>query len=94
MVARMKSLRALLAARLASRRPGHDFGWLTRQRGMFSLLGLGEAGLARLRSEYHIYVPPDGRMNVAGISADNVDRVADAVVRCSTGPGRPARPPD
>jgi len=80
MVARMKSLRALLQSRLESRRPGHDFGWLTRQRGMFSLLGLDEQGLARLRSEFHVYVPPDGRINVAGISTDNVDRIADAVV--------------
>ncbi len=79
MVARMKSLRALLQSRLEARRPGHDFSWLTRQRGMFSLLGLGEPGLVRLRSEFHVYVPPDGRINVAGISAGNVDRVADAV---------------
>jgi aspartate aminotransferase len=79
MVARMKSLRALLAARLAARLPGHDFGWLTRQRGMFSLLGLAEADIARLRDQHHVYVPPDGRMNVAGISDANVDYVADAV---------------
>ncbi|HEX9208044.1 MAG TPA: amino acid aminotransferase [Steroidobacteraceae bacterium] len=79
MVTRMKSLRALLQSSLESRRPGQDFGWLTRQRGMFSLLGLDAAGLARLRGEFHIYVPPDGRINVAGISADNVERIADAV---------------
>jgi aspartate aminotransferase len=81
MVARMKALRALFASRLAVRVPGHDFGWLTRQRGMFSLLGLTEAGIARLRDEYHVYVPPDGRMNVAGISDANVDYVADAVAQ-------------
>jgi aspartate aminotransferase len=81
MVARMKSLRALFAARLATRMPGHDFGWVTRQRGMFSLLGLPEADVARLRDEYHIYMPPDGRMNVAGISDANVDYVADAVAK-------------
>ena len=79
MVARMKSLRTLLAARLAARLPGHDFSWLTRQRGMFSLLGLAEADIARLRDQHHVYVPPDGRMNVAGISDANVDYVADAV---------------
>jgi aspartate aminotransferase len=81
MVARMKSLRALLASRLAARRPELDFGWLNRQRGMFSLLGLTEAAIARLRDEDHVYVPPDGRMNVAGISDANVDYVADAVGR-------------
>ena len=81
MVARMKALRALFASRLAARVPGQDFGWLTRQRGMFSLLGLTAAGIARLRDEYHVYVPPDGRMNVAGISDANVDYVADAVAQ-------------
>ncbi len=79
MVSRMKSLRTLLASRLTARLPGHDFGWITRQRGMFSLLGLPEADIARLRDEHHIYMPPDGRVNVAGISEANVDYVADAV---------------
>jgi aromatic-amino-acid transaminase len=46
---------------------------------MFSLLGLAEADIARLRDQHHVYVPPDGRMNVAGISDANVDYVADAV---------------
>lgn len=78
-VVRMKALRALFAARLAARLPDHDFGWVTRQRGMFSLLGLPQADIARLRDEHHIYMPPDGRVNVAGISHANVDYVAEAV---------------
>jgi aspartate/tyrosine/aromatic aminotransferase len=32
-----------------------------------------------LREERHIYMPPDGRLNVAGLSESNVDYVADAV---------------
>jgi aspartate aminotransferase len=79
MVERIKALRGLLAGRLASRRPGQDFSWLTRQRGMFSLLGLTDAGIAELRDKHHVYVPPDGRMNVAGINEANVDYVAEAV---------------
>ena len=84
MVERMKALRALLAGRLAERQPGHDFGWLTRQRGMFSLLGLDAGQLQALREQHHIYVPPDGRMNVAGISELNVDYVADAIASLTT----------
>jgi aspartate aminotransferase len=79
MVTRMKALRALLAERLAQRQPGRDFGWLTRQRGMFSLLGLDDAQLHELRERHHVYVPADGRMNVAGLSELNVDYVADAI---------------
>jgi aspartate/tyrosine/aromatic aminotransferase len=79
MVARMKSLRRLLAGRLAARRADVDFSWLTRHRGMFSLLGLDAAAIARLREQYHVYLPPDGRINVAGVNEANVDRVADGV---------------
>ncbi len=79
MVARMKSLRALLASRLGEQRPDLDFGWLERQTGMFSLLGLDADAIKRLREERHIYVPPDGRMNVAGINDANVDYVADSI---------------
>ncbi|MCE3285694.1 MAG: aromatic amino acid aminotransferase [Steroidobacteraceae bacterium] len=79
MVTRMKSLRALLAERLAQRQPTRDFGWLTHQRGMFSLLGLDDAQLHELRERHHVYVPADGRMNVAGLSELNVDYVADAI---------------
>ena len=81
MVARMKALRALLAGRLAARRPDRDFSWLERHRGMFSLLGLDPAGITALREEEHVYMPPDGRINVAGVSEANVDRVADSLVR-------------
>jgi aspartate/tyrosine/aromatic aminotransferase len=28
-----------------------------------------------------VYVPPDGRINVAGVSDANVDRVAEAILR-------------
>jgi len=79
MVARMKSLRALLASRLNERRRDLDFGWLAHQTGMFSLLGLDAGAITRLREERHVYVPPDGRMNVAGINDANVDYVADSI---------------
>jgi aspartate aminotransferase len=81
MVARLKALRMLLASRLSARRPDLDFTWLTRQRGMFSLLGLEPPAVAALCEVEHVYMPPDGRINVAGVSDANVDRVADSIVR-------------
>ena len=80
MTARMKSLRSLLAGRLAALRPGTDFSWVTRHRGMFSLLGLDSAAVHELRERRHVYTPADGRINVAGISTGNVDYVADSIV--------------
>jgi aspartate aminotransferase len=80
MVARMRALRVLLAGHLAARRPDRDFSWVTRHRGMFSLTGLDSAAIGELRSTHHVYVPPDGRINIAGVSVANVDRVADSLV--------------
>jgi aspartate aminotransferase len=80
MVTRMKALRSLLADRLAARRPDLDFSWVTRQRGMFSLTGLDSTAIAALRDRHHVYLPPDGRINVAGVSEANVDRVAECLV--------------
>jgi aspartate aminotransferase len=79
MVARMKSLRALLASRLVERRPDLDFSWVTRHRGMFSLTGIAAEATLALRSGHHLYMPPDGRINIAGVSESNVGRVADAI---------------
>jgi aspartate/tyrosine/aromatic aminotransferase len=35
--------------------------------------------VATLRDQHHVYVAPDGRMNIAGVSAANVGYVADAL---------------
>jgi aspartate/tyrosine/aromatic aminotransferase len=47
---------------------------------MFSLTGLDPAATAALRDRHHVYLPPDGRINVAGVSEANVDRVAESLV--------------
>jgi len=79
MAARIGDLRRLLASHLATRRPDLSFDWLTAQRGMFSLLGVDEASVARMRGERHVYMPPDSRINVAGVSDANVAYVADTI---------------
>ncbi len=78
MNARMHALRALLARELDARGVGH-FGWIMQQRGMFSRLDLSPDQVARLREQHHVYLAPDGRVNVAGISPTNVHHVADAI---------------
>ena len=50
-----------------------------RQRGMFSLLPLGEERVARLRDEFGVYVVGKGRVNVAGLTADNLEPVCRAI---------------
>jgi aspartate aminotransferase len=76
---RLVSLRRTLVGALSAR--GADrYTPIADQRGMFSLLGIDEDTARRLTDDYHIYLPTNGRINVAGISDANVDYVADAIV--------------
>ncbi|HEX9947385.1 MAG TPA: amino acid aminotransferase [Allosphingosinicella sp.] len=74
MCARIRSLRARLAA--------HDerLAYIDRQNGMFSMLPLSQAQVLELREEKGIYLANSGRFNVVGLSDDNVDIFASAVV--------------
>ena len=58
--------------------PG-DHEPLLRQRGMFSLLPLGEERVARLRDEFGVYMVGKGRVNVAGLTEENLGPVCRAV---------------
>jgi aromatic-amino-acid transaminase len=74
MCARIRSLRARLAAfdpRLS---------YIDEQNGMFSMLPLSEKAVLELREERGIYMANSGRFNVVGLSDDNVDVFAQAVV--------------
>jgi aspartate/tyrosine/aromatic aminotransferase len=51
------------------------------QRGMFSLLGIAMDVVDRLREQRHIYMTPDGRINLAGINPDNVAYVSKSIAR-------------
>jgi aspartate/tyrosine/aromatic aminotransferase len=76
---RINANRARFVAGLqAAGAPGNHEA-LMRQRGMFSLLPLGEQRVARMRDEFGIYVVGKGRVNVAGLTADNLDPVCRAI---------------
>ena len=73
---RLLAMREGLAAALAGR--GVDGGYLLRQKGMFSYTCLPADAIHRLREKHAVYLTDDGRMNVAGLNAGNLDRVAAA----------------
>src|SRR5262249_17808669 len=52
---RIREMRLQLVEKIQSRAPGFDFGFVMRQRGMFSYSGLSKAAVARLREEFSIY---------------------------------------
>jgi aromatic-amino-acid transaminase len=76
---RIAGMRRALHDALVARLPGHDFGYLLSQRGMFSYTGLSKEQVQRLRDEHAIYLIASGRMCVAGLSRANVERVADGM---------------
>ncbi len=56
-----------------------DFSFLLSQRGMFSYSGLSPMQVDWLRSNKGIYMVGSGRINVAGITSANIDRLTAAV---------------
>jgi aspartate aminotransferase len=79
MRSRIDGMRALLAGQLKTARAPGDFEFLARQHGMFSLLGVSGEQVALLREKHHVYMTSDSRMNIAGVSAENVDYLAEAI---------------
>jgi aspartate aminotransferase len=76
---RIVGMRTLLARHLREATGGDAFDFIRTQRGMFSLLGIATDAVARLREQHHIYMTPDGRINLAGLNPDNVDYVSRAI---------------
>ena len=74
MCARIRSLRSRLA--------GFDprLAYIEQQNGMFSMLPLTPEAVLELRKSHGIYMAGSGRFNVVGLSDDNADRFAAAVV--------------
>ena len=55
------------------------FGFIAHQYGMFSLLGVEPGVIETMRDKHHVYIVGSGRINVAGITPDNMDRLCDAL---------------
>ena len=53
---------------------------LSRHKGMFSMLPLDADAMERLRVEHAIYGTQGGRINIAGLAPEQIDRVAGALV--------------
>ena len=82
---RISDMRGLLAQHLHRVTGDASFDFLRTQRGMFSLLGVSGSAVECLREEHHIYMLPDSRMNLAGITPANVGYVADSIAAARLG---------
>jgi aspartate/tyrosine/aromatic aminotransferase len=74
MCARIRSLRARLAAY------DERLRYIDGQNGMFSILPLSTEAVLELRKSHGIYMANSGRFNIVGLSDENADRFAAAVV--------------
>jgi len=77
---RISSMRRALVDALAHRAAPRDFSFLLDQSGMFSYTGLTPMQCDELRNQKSIYIVGSGRINVAGITPSNLDRLADAIL--------------
>jgi len=76
---RLQSMRVLLNDALIEKTPDHDFSHLMRANGMFCFLGISAEHVARLKQDFGIYMVDSSRINVAGITAENVGYLSDSI---------------
>ena len=76
---RVTGLRTALVEQLKRACPQRDFGFIARQQGMFSFLGVDAQQVRALREQHHVYMTEDSRMNIAGLRNENIGYFAKAV---------------
>jgi len=76
---RIVAMRSALVDGLNARGVAGDFSYIKQQRGMFSFSGLSDATVAWLRQHKNIYVVGGGRINLAGLTSNNIDYVCDSI---------------
>lgn len=83
---RVTSLRSAFCDTLERQGAPASFQALRRHKGMFSMLPLPPKQMQRLRTEHGIYGSNTGRVNIAGLRADDIPMVAAAVAEVAARP--------
>jgi aspartate aminotransferase len=81
MADRIITMRALLKENLEKLGSKHDWSHITSQIGMFAYTGLNAEQMDKLAKEHSVYATKDGRISVAGITSENVGRLAEAIYK-------------
>ncbi|MBU9830994.1 amino acid aminotransferase [Rahnella rivi] len=77
---RIHRMRQLFVTTLQEKGAKQDFSFIINQNGMFSFSGLTKDQVLRLRDEFGVYAVNSGRINVAGITLDNMAPLCEAIV--------------
>ena len=78
---RIKAMRQKFVELLKAKGASQDFDFIIEQNGMFSFSGLTPEQVDRLKNEFAIYAVRSGRINVAGITDDNIDYLCESIVK-------------
>lgn len=81
MADRIITMRAALKDNLEKLGSKHDWSHITSQIGMFAYTGLTADEMTKLAQEFSVYATKDGRISVAGITSENVGRLAEAIFK-------------
>ncbi|GAA0272039.1 tyrosine aminotransferase [Alteraurantiacibacter aestuarii] len=82
MRARILQVRQKLAA--SSNAGAVNLAPLGTQQGMFAMLPLNKEQIQALRDDHGVYMAGSGRINVAGLTMDNIDKFVSALAAVST----------
>lgn len=77
---RIKEMRNALLAALSAKDNSCKYSNLQNQNGLFFFSGISSDKVLTLRNEKAIYLPNNGRINIAGLNMQNVSYVADALL--------------
>lgn len=72
-------MRKLLAYTLNTNNPNKDFSFISKQNGMFCFMGLSTDHVLKLREQLGIYLVDSGRINLSGLSNNNISQVSEAI---------------
>lgn len=76
---RIRQMREQLVQSLKDLGVAEDFSFLLEQSGMFSFSGLRPEHVQQLRDQHAVYMVGNGRINVAGITPDNLQPLCLAI---------------
>jgi aspartate aminotransferase len=76
---RLQDMRELLVRELEKAAPGRDFSHIAKTTGMFCYLGVSAEQVATLKKERGVYLVGSSRINVCGITRNNVTYLAESI---------------
>ncbi|MGP1958231.1 MAG: amino acid aminotransferase [Arsenophonus sp. ER-NS5-MAG3] len=77
---RIQRMRQLFVSTLQEKNAKQDFSFIIKQHGIFSFSGLNEEQVTKLREKHAIYTISSGRINIAGLTLENMVPLCKAII--------------